>query len=177
MLKPLLILPGYKCAIGASGQIQRVFWESIDRQTISPTILCDKGDLDFASDNAIIVAKVKTWMATIPRIIRKMGFPDLCHLPDLKVYSWLPFAYRAGRKACKGNKFDYISSVSYPHSAHLVAYLLKKKTGLPWVAQFYDPWVEHTTLDYKSKIIKWNAWWLNMQTSLFILTKRFATIG
>jgi hypothetical protein len=139
MIRPLLILPDYKSSIGASGQIQRVFWESIDRQTVLPSILCDKGDMDMTSDNNFIIAEEKKWMASLPRLIRKMGFPDLCHLPDLQVYSWLPFAYSAGRKACKENKFDYISSVSYPHSAHLIAYLLKKKTGLPWVAQFYDP--------------------------------------
>lgn len=154
MIKPLLVLPYYNNSVGASGQIQRVFWENIDRTIVDPVIISDNGDMSFDTSCTIINVRSHNWLAATPRLVRKLGFPDFCHLPDLEVYRWLPFAYNKGKRLCKENKFDYISSISYPHSTHLIAYLLKKKTGLPWIAQFYDPWVEHTTAVYKSNLLK-----------------------
>lgn len=40
---------------------------------------------------------------------------------------------------------DVIVSTGPPHSMHLIAYHLKKKTNLPWIADFRDPW---TGIDY-----------------------------
>ncbi|HTH55602.1 MAG TPA: glycosyltransferase [Cyclobacteriaceae bacterium] len=48
------------------------------------------------------------------------------------------------------NKVDAIISTGPPHSAHLIALGLKKKTGLPWLADFRDPW---TTMDYYRELL------------------------
>lgn len=50
----------------------------------------------------------------------------------------------------KENKIDAIISTGPPHSMHLIALNLKRKTGLPWLADFRDPW---TNIDYFKNLI------------------------
>jgi glycosyltransferase involved in cell wall biosynthesis len=59
--------------------------------------------------------------------------------PDNKV-GWIPFALMNGLKLCRKEKFDLIFSSSPPPSLHLTGYLLKRFTGIPWIADFRDPW-------------------------------------
>ncbi|RYD75939.1 MAG: glycosyl transferase family 1 [Sphingobacteriales bacterium] len=50
----------------------------------------------------------------------------------------------------KENPVDAIISTGPPHSCHLIALELKKATGLPWIADFQDPW---TKIDYFEKFM------------------------
>ena len=64
-------------------------------------------------------------------------------LPDARV-GWVPFAIAAGRKrlgeaAQLADLFAAVITSGPPHSAHLVGRQLQK-TGVPWVADFRDPW-------------------------------------
>jgi glycosyltransferase involved in cell wall biosynthesis len=61
--------------------------------------------------------------------------------PDPQV-GWYPFAVAAGRRALRERHFDAILSSSFPITAHLVARRLLRETGLPWVAEFRDPWTD-----------------------------------
>jgi glycosyltransferase involved in cell wall biosynthesis len=54
---------------------------------------------------------------------------------------WLPFAVRAGRRIAREGGLDAIYSTSSPISGHLVAGVLHRLTGVPWVAEFRDPWI------------------------------------
>lgn len=54
---------------------------------------------------------------------------------------WLPFAVRRGLATLRQQDYDAIYSTSGPYTDHLVALRLKRTTGLPWVADFRDPWV------------------------------------
>ena len=49
---------------------------------------------------------------------------------------WIPFAYRHALTLARKMKFQAIYSTSAPISSHLIAQMVKKKTGLPWVADF-----------------------------------------
>jgi glycosyltransferase involved in cell wall biosynthesis len=60
--------------------------------------------------------------------------------PDDQV-GWLPFAFVAAMRAHRAKPFDVIYSTSSPITSHLVAALLKRSTGVPWVAEFRDPWL------------------------------------
>src|SRR5687768_9770887 len=40
------------------------------------------------------------------------------------------------------NKVDAIVSTGPPHSMHLIAMGVKKKTGIKWLADFRDPWTQ-----------------------------------
>jgi glycosyltransferase involved in cell wall biosynthesis len=61
--------------------------------------------------------------------------------PDAQV-GWCPFAVAAGRRVLRERRFDAIFSSSFPITAHLVARRLHRDTGLPWVAEFRDPWTD-----------------------------------
>lgn len=58
-------------------------------------------------------------------------------IPDNKI-GWFPSALRKGLQLVKKNNVDVIFSTSPPHSAHVIAYTLKRITGKPWIAEFRD---------------------------------------
>ena len=60
--------------------------------------------------------------------------------PDDQV-GWIPFAVAAGWRAHRRQPFDTVFSTSSPISAHLAAGLIKRMTGVRWVAEFRDPWI------------------------------------
>ena len=64
---------------------------------------------------------------------------DVMTIPDKDV-NWLPYALTAALKLNRREHFEVIYSTAPPFTGHLVAYLVKKMTGLPWVADFRDPW-------------------------------------
>jgi glycosyltransferase involved in cell wall biosynthesis len=68
-------------------------------------------------------------------------YPRILSVPDRYVM-WIPFAVAAGLRAIREHKIDLLYSTSPVASAHLIAWRLKKRTALPWVADFRDPWIE-----------------------------------
>jgi glycosyltransferase involved in cell wall biosynthesis len=64
------------------------------------------------------------------------------YVPDGQV-GWLPYAVRAGRREIAARGIDVIYSTSFPVTSHVAAYLLKRKTGIPWIADFRDLWTEN----------------------------------
>jgi glycosyltransferase involved in cell wall biosynthesis len=55
---------------------------------------------------------------------------------------WAPAAIRAGWRALGAGDYAAILSFSMPWSSHLVALALARRSGLPWVAKFSDPWID-----------------------------------
>ena len=45
------------------------------------------------------------------------------------------------------NPVDVIVSTGPPHSMHLIGLALKRRTNLPWIADFRDPWSKLDLLD------------------------------
>ncbi|MCD6461278.1 MAG: glycosyltransferase, partial [Thermoplasmata archaeon] len=80
---------------------------------------------------------------TVERISRPLGglpaVGKLFRTPDPYV-SWTPFAVREGLRLIKREKIDLIFSTSLPNTNHVVGYVLKRFTGLPWVADFRESW-------------------------------------
>lgn len=60
-------------------------------------------------------------------------------LPDARV-GWVPFAIRAARSLMKRHAVHAIVTSGPPHSAHLVGAHLKKRFGIPWLADLRDAW-------------------------------------
>ncbi|HSJ53228.1 MAG TPA: glycosyltransferase family 4 protein, partial [Anaerolineae bacterium] len=54
---------------------------------------------------------------------------------------WLPFAVRQGLALARHQQVDAIYTTASPYTAHLVGLQLKRRTGLPWLADFRDPWL------------------------------------
>ena len=70
---------------------------------------------------------------------------DALLFPDQAV-AWMPFAIRSGLRINRRRPVDVLYSSALPITAHLVAGAIKARTGLPWVADFRDPWVESPIL-------------------------------
>lgn len=51
---------------------------------------------------------------------------------------WYPFAVCQGLRLAGKHRYDMLISSSY--HCHLIAYAIKKRTGLPWIADYADPW-------------------------------------
>lgn len=65
---------------------------------------------------------------------------DFFLFPDSYI-GWYPFAIRAAQRLLRVEKFDAIYSTSPPDSSHLIARKLSLRFGIPWVADFRDPWI------------------------------------
>ncbi|HYE57030.1 MAG TPA: glycosyltransferase [Rhodothermales bacterium] len=61
-------------------------------------------------------------------------------LPDARV-GWVPFALREARRLHAEQPFNVVLTTAPPMSLHLVGLALER-TGLPWVADFRDPWTD-----------------------------------
>jgi len=72
----------------------------------------------------------------ISRLIRANLF-----IPDARV-GWYPSLVKQGMKIIREEKPEIIFSTSPPHSVQLGAKKLAKKSKLPWIADFRDPWIE-----------------------------------
>ena len=67
-------------------------------------------------------------------------FGELFLIPDTYA-GWVPFAARAASELCRRERFDVIYSTSPPDSSHLAARGVARAFGIPWVADFRDPWI------------------------------------
>lgn len=67
------------------------------------------------------------------------GAAELLRWPDGGL-GWGPFALVAAARAVRRERPDVLLSSSPPYAGHLVAYLLHRWTGIPWVADFRDEW-------------------------------------
>src|SRR4051794_40459078 len=65
---------------------------------------------------------------------------------------WPSLAAGAGPPAIRQHRPDAILTSGPPHFAHLVGRHLRRRTGLPWVADFRDPWVasDRTPITWKT---------------------------
>ena len=79
--------------------------------------------------------------------IRRSKFFSWLFFPDNKV-GWIPFALMKGLKLCRREKINLIFSSSPPPSLHLTGYLLNRFTGIPWIADFRDPWTGYKMENY-----------------------------
>jgi len=61
-------------------------------------------------------------------------------VPDSYI-GWKPFAMRAAEALWREDPPEVLLSSSPPDSNHVVALELKRRTGLPWLADFRDPWI------------------------------------
>ena len=55
--------------------------------------------------------------------------------------AWLVRAAAAGVRAARAHRPDAILTTGPPHVTHAVGLYLKRRFGLPWVADFRDPWM------------------------------------
>ena len=86
-----------------------------------------------------------------PGIMHKLGvwIRGNFFIPDARML-WISPSVKYLRKYLKTNPVDAIISYGPPHSTHRIAYHLHQETGIPWIADFQDPW---TQIDYFEKFM------------------------
>ncbi len=67
-------------------------------------------------------------------------------VPDTYL-GWFPFALNAALGQARATAFDAVYSTSPPETSHLVGDAVRARTGLPWVADFRDPWMNLRLFD------------------------------
>ncbi len=86
------------------------------------------------------------------RTSRRGAIEEWLQIPDVYV-SWIVPAVLLGRRLLREQRYDAIFS-SYPRgSAHLVAAELAKESGIPWVADYRDPW---RTYEFRHYPTRWH---------------------
>lgn len=60
---------------------------------------------------------------------------------------WAREAQRAAARRVAAGGIDALWTTSSPESAHLAGLALQRRFGLPWIADFRDPWVGRVTYD------------------------------
>ena len=78
--------------------------------------------------------------------------------PDETV-GWLPFAMAAAHRTARRWRPDVVLSSSYPYTSHLVALAVSRSMGVPWIADFRDPWTLNPQGDRPPRPLpQLNAW-------------------
>lgn len=88
-------------------------------------------------------AAEENWKQRLARWLRANLF-----LPDARI-GWVPFAAARGGRLLDETHFDALLTTGPPHSVHLTGILLARRSGLPWVVDFRDPWVG---IDYYAEL-------------------------
>lgn len=70
--------------------------------------------------------------------------------PDNKI-GWYPFAVGKGRGLLDREKYDAILSSAPPYTGHLIAEKLSRKSGVPYVLDYRDDWVENPRHEYPTE--------------------------
>lgn len=83
--------------------------------------------------------KKKGWKESLSLWVRGNLF-----IPDARRW-WVKPSVKYLKAYLKDHPVDAIISTGPPHSMHLIAMKLKEALGIPWIADFRDPWTE---IDY-----------------------------
>ena len=111
----------------------------------------------------------KNWMRGLDRWIRGNIF-----LPDARA-GWVPYAVGASRKLIRKVNYSAIITSGPPHSTHLVGKRLKAQTGIPWIADFRDPWTDYVlNSTYRQSNL---AKWINTLMEKSVLTSADAVLS
>lgn len=141
MKKVLVIAPEYCRSNSPNGQLERRFFSHLPQSQYTPLILCNaKWNLEEPTNCKIVRTPFNKWIDYTCRFLFHSPFPHIGNVPDKEYYCWGRRAVDEALKLADRDHFDIIHSISMPCSSHVVAYEIKKRLNIPWVAQFYDPW-------------------------------------
>ncbi|MCI0546164.1 MAG: glycosyltransferase [Candidatus Rokubacteria bacterium] len=149
MKQLLMVAHGYPPAGGSSG-VQRPlkFSRFLPEYGWLPQVLTPRADVHRFQDPSllaeipaeVLIHRTPAWNSARDLGIRGWHLAALA-IPDQFV-SWVPFAVRRGLAVIRAGGIRAIYSTSPPATTQLVAWALHRRTGLPWVADFRDPWIE-----------------------------------
>lgn len=152
----LVIAPTYCRATCANGQIERHFFPQLSPDEYHITILCsDRWSYILEAGGCkTLRSPFNRWLDYGCRAMMHSPFPHIGNVPDKDYYSWGKRAIVEALNLAETTHFDIIHSISMPCSSHVVAYEIKKRLHIPWIAQFYDPWAGNPFRVMKSDKMK-----------------------
>ncbi|MBU3154812.1 glycosyltransferase [Clostridium estertheticum] len=129
-------------------------FRAIQKENFIVNSILNRKVTDVKIDNKENIIKKTSEITLKSRIKRKVKKHLLnmyrnMYIPDDKI-SWKKDAVRVGLKIIKDEKIDILYSTSAPYTGHLIAYELKQKSNLPWIADFRDQWVANPFVAYSS---------------------------
>ena len=85
-------------------------------------------------------------------------------IPDGRI-GWVPFGLRAATRIVKERNIDVVLTSGPPHSTHLIGRGLARSSGVPWVADFRDPWTQvfYNAYVKRTSLARWVDRWLEQQ--------------
>jgi glycosyltransferase involved in cell wall biosynthesis len=84
----------------------------------------------------------RPWAADSRKLFGIRGrYPAFLGVPD-RYWTWYFAATRKARAVLSDGRMDALYSTSPFPTAHLIALAVKRRSGLPWVADFRDSWVD-----------------------------------
>jgi hypothetical protein len=84
-----------------------------------------------------VVARSRDPQSRVRRILRALK--DVVLFPDATA-PWIRPARALALKLAHEQRFDAILSTALPATVHVVAHEVAKRCGLPWIADYRDPW-------------------------------------
>lgn len=87
-----------------------------------------------AAEVNVVNSQHKNWKQRLVMWVR-----GNCFIPDPRV-SWVRPSVRFLKKYLRQHPVDVIVSTGPPHSMHLIGRAVARATGIPWIADFRDPW-------------------------------------
>jgi glycosyltransferase involved in cell wall biosynthesis len=82
---------------------------------------------------------------------------------------WLPPAWRVCRRAIRQRRPDIVLTSGPPHTIHLLGLGLKHRAGLPWIADFRDPWIAGAV---RTPLSLSQQWWRFVEGRVFARADR-----
>jgi hypothetical protein len=149
MIKPLVISKDFCDSENPAGMVDRDFWDNLPKDSYSPIIFCSDWHAKINNNSNVIRVKEILGARIVKGLLNRCPIPDFRYLPDYNYITWAWLAEIRIANCLKKNRFDYIDSLGMPHASHLLALKLKRQTGLPWIARFYDPWIDNQFMRYK----------------------------
>ncbi len=87
--------------------------------------------------------------AEAPRVLRMLAQNAI----------WLPRAWSACKQLVREERPDAILTSGPPHCVHVLGHYLKRSAGLPWIADFRDPWINDGSPKRLNLAQRWALGW------------------
>jgi len=75
-------------------------------------------------------------------------------IPDARIL-WLPFALWRAWREIRRQKIPFIVTSGPPHSSHFIGWILSRLTGVKWVSDFRDSWLQGNLLPTPTALHRW----------------------
>ncbi len=115
-----------------------------------PTLPWEPTDPHLAAQvPAEAIVRHAPYPASAPRLLRIMAQNGI----------WLPRAWSACKQLVREERPDAILTSAPPHCVHALGHYLKRRAGLPWVADLRDPWISDGSLKRLGLHQRWELRW------------------